>query len=300
MYYIIFGFLYVFSLLPFWVLYLFSDGISFLLYHVFHYRKDVVFKNLQKAFPEKTQAERNAIAKKFYRNFTDNWLETIKLLSISGKRVGKRITSDLSALDKIYATGRSCDIFLGHQFNWEWCNCSVPLRTDFRVLVVYSPIANKIVDRLFLHLRQRFGAILLPNDNLRSAMLPHRNSQYLLGLVADQNPPGPEKSYWLNFLNTPTPFLKGPEKGARIGNIPAAYMAFKKIKRGHYVLTASLLYNDPRETTEGELTKKYASLLEENIRKYPDLYLWSHRRWKHIWKDEYKKLWIDNPPVPTS
>jgi KDO2-lipid IV(A) lauroyltransferase len=294
MYYIVFGFFYLFSLLPFWLLYFFSNGFAFILYHVIAYRKDIVFSNLATAFPEKTAAERKKIAKQFYRNFSDNWLETIKMLSISEKNIGKRITTDLTVLQEIYASGRCCDILLGHQFNWEWCNASVPVRVPFRVLVAYSPIKSKIVDRLFLHLRQRFGCILLPFDDMRRAMLPHRNSQYLLGLVADQNPAIPERSYWLNFLNTPTSFLKGPEKGARIGNIPAAFMAFSKTKRGHYHLQASLLHLNPRETTEGELTKKYVSLLEENIRKHPDLYLWSHRRWKHPWKEDYKKSWIDN------
>ncbi|MEP6674478.1 MAG: lysophospholipid acyltransferase family protein [Ferruginibacter sp.] len=298
MYYIAFGFFYLFSLLPFRVLYWFSDCMAFLLYYVFHYRKDVVFSNLAAAFPEKTAAERKKIAKKFYRNFSDNWLETIKMLSISEKNIGKRITTDLDVLQEIYASGRCCDILLGHQFNWEWCNACIPVRVPFRVLVAYSPINNKIIDRLFLHLRQRFGCILLPFNDMRRAMLPHRNSQYLLGLVADQNPASPDKSYWINFLGMATPFLKGPEKGARIGNIPAAYMSFHKIKRGHYQLTASLLFKNPADTVEGELTRKYVSLLEENIRKYPESYLWSHRRWKHLWKEEYKKLWIDLEPLP--
>ena len=298
MYYIVFVFIYLFSLLPFALLYLFSDVIAFLLYHVFRYRKEVVIKNLTIAFPEITEKERIAIAKKFYRNFTDNWLETIKMVSISEKNIRKRVTGNLEAINKIYASGRSCDLFLGHQFNWELGNAFVSFSVPFQLLVVYSPITSKPIDRLFLYLRRRFGSVMLPFDDMGRAMLPYRNTQYLLGLVADQNPASPEKSYWLNFFGISTPFLKGPEKGARIGNIPAAYLSFSKTKRGHYHVTASLLYDNPGQTSAGELTKKYASLLEANIRKQPDLYLWSHRRWKHPWKEAYKKNWIDTIASP--
>jgi KDO2-lipid IV(A) lauroyltransferase len=281
MYYIVFGFLYFVSLLPFWVLYLLSDFSYIILYYIIGYRKAVVIKNLSIAFPEKTEAERKAIAKKFYHNFCDNWIEALKLLSVSEKSVNKRISSNFEVFDQLYATGRCCHMLLGHQFNWEWGNAAVPMRVPFKVLVAYSPITSKIIDRLFLYIRRRFGCIMLPFNDMRRAMLPHRHSQYVLALVADQSPPNPLKSYWIDFLNTPTAFLQGPEKGARLGNIPVVYLAFSKPRRGYYHLEAKLLYDNPGTTKEGDLTAIYVKELENNIRQNPEIYLWSHRRWKH-------------------
>jgi Kdo2-lipid IVA lauroyltransferase/acyltransferase len=298
MYQIAFGLLYLISLLPFRVLFLVSDFCSWLLSEVIGYRRKVVHSNLERAFPDKSAKERKRIARRFYRNFCDNWVEALKLLSISEKTLAKRVSSDFEVFDRLYASGRCCHMLLGHQFNWEWGNGTVPVRTPYKVLVAYSPITNKVFDRLFLHIRARFGCVLLPFNDMRRAMLPHRHSRYILALVADQNPPNPLKSYWLEFLHTPTAFVQGPEKGARLGNIPAVFLAFSKPRRGYYHLEAKLLHDQPGQTAEGELTRLYVEELERNIRRSPELYLWSHKRFKHAWQPAYGKLWVGSTPPP--
>jgi len=289
MYYIVFGILYFISLLPLSVLYLLSRLCCFITYYIAGYRKEIVYKNLAIAFPEKTPEERKIIAKQFYRHFWDNWLEALKLLSISEKLIRSRVTANLEAMDIVYKSGRSCHILLGHQFNWEWGNGLVTLRGPYNLLAAYSPLSNKIFDRLFLYLRRRFGSILLPFNDMRRAMLPFRHKQYALALMADQSPPHPAKSYWINFFNTPTAFLKGPERGARLGNMPVIFVALSKPRRGHYHLEASLLTDDAAQLPDGALTRLYVQALEANIRQHPALYLWSHNRWKHEWKEEYRK-----------
>src|SRR5690349_19327104 len=103
MYYLVYGFLYLVSLLPMWVHYLFSDFAYLVIYHVAGYRKKVVLQNLAVAFPEKSEAERVVIAKKFYRNLTDTFIETVKLISASKRFVDKRLVADYSLFDKLDA-----------------------------------------------------------------------------------------------------------------------------------------------------------------------------------------------------
>src|SRR5688572_26462293 len=146
MYYLVFGFLYLISLLPFWVLYRISDFFYFILYYIVGYRREVVAKNLLTAFPEKTEKERKAIAKKFYRNFTDNWIEAIKLLSVSEKKLDKHVTYDYSVPMEFYRQGRSCQMHLGHLFNWEIANANITQKTPYKNLTVYTPISSKIID----------------------------------------------------------------------------------------------------------------------------------------------------------
>jgi Kdo2-lipid IVA lauroyltransferase/acyltransferase len=294
MYYIVFGLLYVVSLLPFRVLFVLSDLFAFILYYIIGYRKKVVFSNLAMAFPGKTTAERKKIAKKFYRHFTDNWIEALKMISISEKAIMKRISLDFKAFHDVREQGRCCHMLMGHTMNWEWGQAALPVGTGFKCLIAYAPISSRITDRLFLYLRQRFGCILLPFNDMRRAMMPHRHSQYLLALVADQNPSNPLKSYWLPFLGVRTGFLQGPEKGARIGNIPVVFMGVTRTRRGYYHMKAVLLENNPASLPEGELTRRYVAILEEEIRSNPSAYLWSHKRWKHAWKEDYAKLWIGN------
>ena len=294
MYYVVYGVLYGLSLLPMWLLYPLADGLALLLYYVIGYRRKVTRSNLRLAFPEKTEEELVRIEKKFYRNFVDNFIETIKLLSASQAFIKKRFAIDNpEILDNFYAQGRKCQLHLGHSFNWEVANAAMPLICRYPFIVAYMPVENKFFERLLLHLRGRTGSILLPATRMQRAILPYRNTQYLLTLVADQAPGNPSQSYWLNFFGHPTPFVRGPERGARIGDIPAVFVRFYKTRRGYYRVSLTTLSEHPANLPEGELTRHYRTMLEDAIRQDPDLWLWSHRRWKIQWKKEFEKLWID-------
>ena len=128
---------------------------------------------------------------------------------------------------------------------------------------------------------------------MQRAILPYRNEQYLLTLVADQAPPHSGNAYWLNFFGRPTAFVRGPERGARIADIPVVFARFYKSVRGHYRVHLTVGADHPAQLPEGELTLRYARFLENAIRLDPDLWLWSHKRWKKEWKEEFSKLRID-------
>ncbi|PWT77100.1 MAG: lipid A biosynthesis acyltransferase [Bacteroidetes bacterium] len=297
MYYLLYGILYLLSLLPMAILYLICDAIYIVLYYGIGYRRRVTMDNLATAFPNKTEEERVAIAKSFYRNFIDNFIETIKLFSASRSFIEARFQVDNPEMyHQFYEAGRKCQLHLGHTFNWEYANIALPFHTKYKFIVVYMPIKNKAFDRIFIRLRSRTGTILLPATEMSRSIIPYRNDLYLLTLVADQAPGNPGNSYWLNFFGCPTPFLKGPERGARAGNIPVIFPYFYKTKRGYYRATLFLGSDNPAQLEEGELTRKYVELLEKNIQEHPGIYLWSHRRWKHAWNNEYANLWIDKNP----
>lgn len=287
MYYIIYGFLYILSLLPLKVLYLLSDFAYFIIYRLAGYRKEVVLQNLSIAFPEKTEEEKLKIAKQFYLNFTDTFIELIKLISASESFMKKHFTGDFSIFDDLYARGKKCQVHLGHNFNWELANIAMPLYTKFPLLAVYMPINNKAVDRVFKKIRSRTGSIMLPATKMSTAILPYLKQQYLLALVADQNPGIPSNGYWLNFFGRLTPFVKGPEKGARANGTAVVFARFTKTKRGYYTAHFELASEDPNSLPEGGITGIYIKYLERVIRTHPEMWLWSHRRWKHEYKPEY-------------
>jgi KDO2-lipid IV(A) lauroyltransferase len=293
MYYIVYALLYVLSLLPMRILYVLADGIYFLVYHVFRYRRKVVMANLLIAFPEKREAERIQIAKKFYLNFIDSFIEFIKLLSASDEFLKKRFTVNIDVVNELYKTGKACQIHLGHTFNWEWGQLVLHTLTPYKLMVVYMPITNAVFDRLFYKLRTRNGSIFLPSTNMRSAMIPHNETQYLLGLVTDQNPSNPKSAYWLNFFGKPTAFVTGPEKAARLKSLPVTFAYIEKPRRGYYNAVIELASQDASQLPPGELTVKYARYLETVIRRNPSMWLWSHRRWKHDWENTYIDNWVD-------
>jgi KDO2-lipid IV(A) lauroyltransferase len=293
MYYILYGFLYVVSLLPMRILYLVSDAIYGIVYYVIGYRRKLVMDNLRRAFPEKKEEELVRIAKKFYHNFIDSFIEVVKLVSASDRWLARRFTVDVSALDELYPTGKSVQMHLGHTFNWEWGQLVLTALTKYQILVVYMPISNKPLEKLFYRLRTRNGNVFLPAPSMKEAIVPYLSSRYLLGLVADQSPGNMQTSYWIDFLGRATPFAAGPEKGARSGHLPVVFASIEKPRRGHYHATMKIACMDAAELEEGALTREYVRYLEAVIRRQPDMWLWSHRRWKHAWKEEYESKRID-------
>lgn len=287
MYYIIYPLLYLLSLLPFFILYLISDSIAFLLYRVFKYRKDVVLKNLEIAFSEKTAEEREKIAKKFYQYFTDTFIETLKFLSISKKQLLKRCTGTFQLINEMIDKGYNINIMAGHQFNWEYANLLYSINLKIPFIAVYMPVANKAFNKIFLDLRSRYGSIMVSATDFKEKRNEVFKQQYILVLAADQNPGDPSFSYWINFFGRPTPFITGPERGAIKNNAAVVYVGFKKIKRGYYHFETTLLAENSTGTQTGELTRRYRDELERTIKEDPANYLWSHRRFRFEWKPEY-------------
>ncbi len=266
------------------------------MYYIVGYRKAVVMNNLDIAFPEKSKAEKTAIAKKFYKNLTDTFIESIKLLSISEKSFLKRATINLDQLLPLIQKGKNIQFHCGHQFGWEFGNWIIAMKMPIPFIGIYIQIKNKTIDRLFYNFRSKPGTVLVAAHEFKQKMHQLFLNQYSIGLVADQSPGIPALSYWLNFFTKPTSFVTGPDKSAIKNNTAVVFVNLIKIKRGYYHFDTVLFCENGAEYKEGEITLKYRDFLESSIRKHPDNYLWSHRRWKTEYREEYFDNWIDNRP----
>jgi Kdo2-lipid IVA lauroyltransferase/acyltransferase len=290
MFYILYGILYIISLFPLRVLYLLSDFAYLIIYYIIGYRKEVVMNNLAIAFPQKTTTEHRNIARKFYRNLTDTFIESIKMISIRPKELARRGHCDVDALNKLIKEGRNIHIMVGHQFNWEFANLMYARILKIPFVGIYMPVSNKIVDRIFVKSRSRYGSQLVSTREFRYKMHHTFKQQFVLALAADQNPGLPKKAFWLNFFGKPAPFVTGPGKGAVKNNTAVVYVAFTRKTRGHYSFKAIPLTENGADHSPEELTLLYKNALEESIRKDPSNYLWSHRRWRHEWQEGYREI----------
>lgn len=286
MYYILYPILYIFSLLPLRILYFISDALYGIIYYVIGYRKKVVLQNLLTAFPLKTEQERVRIAKDFYHRFIDSLIESIKLLSAPLSFFDKHFTGNWEVLNQFHQSGKSVQLHLGHNFNWEWGNAILPKKVKIPVLGVYMPISNKSFDRLFRKMRSRGGARLLSAHRMAKDFLPYRKTQYCLALIADQNPPNMRQAGWFDFFNRKTAFTTGPAKNAINNNSVVLFAFITRPKRGYYKVLFSVAEENPAATTEHELTAKFVNYLENVIQENPPMWLWSHRRWRRKWPGE--------------
>ena len=276
------AFLYLISLLPFSVIYLLSDILYFFFYYVFRYRKKVVFENLTKSFPDKTEDELRLLARRFYRFLCDQVLEAVKMLTISEKTVRARFK--INNMDEIHRhlnRGKSIIAVTGHYGNFEWGILILSLHIETPVLIIYKPINDKLFENLVNKMRGKFNAILVPMKNTLRKMSEYKNQSYIAVLVSDQTPARSEISYYTQFLNQKTPVFLGVEKLAKLTHNPVIYCHIDRPKRGYYECTFETLFEEPHLQPEKSITESHTRKLEQIIRRKPELWLWSHRRWKY-------------------
>lgn len=277
-------FLYLLSLLPFWLLYLISDVLYFVIYYLTGYRKGVIRENLANSFPEKSLAERRAIERKYYAYLCDLLVETVKMLTISRKQILKRMTTTrpetIADMEAMIATGRNIIGAVGHYGNWEFAALRFSLLTDIERVIVYKPLANTIYDRVFKHMRERYGATLVAMKDVLRKLASLRDRQTFTMLVSDQTPIQESVQYFTNFLNQPTAMFMGIEKLAKSTDAIVVFCDLRCVRRGYYSFDFVLLEDNPKQAEPHQITNKHVAYLENMIKLAPQFWLWSHRRWK--------------------
>jgi Kdo2-lipid IVA lauroyltransferase/acyltransferase len=282
-YFVCLPFIYLVSLLPFPILYLFSDGVYLLIYYVVRYRRKVVRLNLVRSFPEKNDIEIREIEVRFYRYFCDLFLETFKTLTISRENMVKhcRLEPETLALFKeLEGENQSFMMVMGHFGNWEWAGNTFCVCCKHQLYVIYHPLSNKFMNGLVYRMRTRFGTRLIAMKDTLREMLKNRTELTATAFIADQSPL-PNFAYWMNFLNQDTPVFLGIEKIALKIRYPIVYISIRRVKRGYYRVFAEkiTLPLDPQRS--GTITEIHTGKLETDIRRQPEIWLWTHRRWKH-------------------
>lgn len=277
------------SYIPFWALYLLSDCLYYLLYYVVRYRRKIVRKNLTGSFPEKDAREILRMEKAFYRFFTDNALESCKMATISPDEMSRRMKfTNVEDVNAVLKEGKSISLYIGHYGNWEWVS-SMPLCLEKSAVAVqiYHKLRNENMDRVILHNRERMGAVSVEMRKTARYIteLAAAEKVCIVGFIADQSPKKREVRHFLPFLNHQVPVLTGTEKITKHYGFEAWFLEVNRVKRGYYEARYVRLHEDPQSLPDFELTAIYFRMLEQMIRKCPELYLWSHNRFKHAMKE---------------
>lgn len=294
LYYIFFSLWYLFSKLPLFIHYGFSNLLYYPVYYLIKYRRKVVRKNLKESFPEKSEKEIVKIEKDFYRYFCDYIVETIKYFSISEKEIRKRMVFEgLDEVNKYAANGKSCVLYMGHYCNWEWVS-SLPIHVegdDNKVVKghIYHKLENEIADKLFLYMRNRFRSENIEMFSALRYLVKSRkeNKSFVIGFISDQSPNWDSMNMWTNFLNHKTSFFVGAEGLGKLSDAAFFYLDIRRVKRGYYRGRFIKMTDKPKDFPNYDLTTEYAKMLEQNIKDVPQYWLWSHNRWKRTY-EEYK------------
>ncbi|MAW16470.1 MAG: lysophospholipid acyltransferase family protein [Flavobacteriaceae bacterium] len=279
---ITFPFLLLISWMPFGILYLLSDILYYLLYHVAGYRKNVVRKNIKLSGLVKTKKEALAIERKFYRYLCDLFLEMIKVKGMSKNDMMRRFKLTNPSILKDFARmNKSVFVMAGHYGNFEWL-LSLGHHTPHTAHGIYAPLQNPYFDKYLKKVRSLHGSFLISRKKFREQFtnMQHRKELTVIGFAADQSPQDKKKNYFRNFFGHEVPVFTGAERLGKTFDVPILMAKVRRIKRGYYETTLNLLAENPRTLPDYAITDFFYEQLETLIKEDPSLYFWSHNRFK--------------------
>lgn len=273
------------SHLPLRVHYWCADRLLFpIMYYIVRYRRGLVAKNLRMAFPEKTEEERKRIARDFYHQFCDTIVESLYGWRRTNEDLREHVIyENMEEVNRLIDAAGGGIFTLAHMGNWEWmATMQNWVSPGVKELNVYRRLKNAEMDRLMLALREQRGGECVEKQRILREMVRYRSLRQpvIVGLLSDQKPRPEVTHRWLPFLHQETGFLDGGEVLARKFGYPVFYAYITRTKRGYYHADIRILSADPTQTKEGEITGAYAQVLEQNIKEQPELWLWTHNRFK--------------------
>ncbi|ELY2009085.1 lipid A biosynthesis acyltransferase [Flavobacterium psychrophilum] len=275
--------LWLISILPFRILYFFSDVVYLLVYYIIGYRKKTVRNNLKIALPHLSEKERLIIEKKFYSHMCDMFLEMIKTITISQSEIEKRFKfNNLEVYLELEKKQKSIAILCAHYASYEWV-VSMNYHINFTGYGIYKKISNEYFDKLVKDIRSKFKAVLITTKETSKTIQENAISGKLgvFGFASDQTPRWSDNLYWYHFMGIETPIHIGAEILAKKYDMNVIFLKTKKIKRGYYEASFEVLTEDVKSVPNYKISEDFMSRVEQQIYEQPEYYLWTHKRWKH-------------------
>jgi Kdo2-lipid IVA lauroyltransferase/acyltransferase len=271
----------VLSRLPFGLLYGLASVLGWLAFHVFPYRERVVRENLAKAFPQFDEPRLREVIRRYYLGFAQMLMEIIKSVSMPPEELRRRVhMANVAAPRAFLQRGQPVLLVAAHQCNWEWMLLALSLELGYPVDAAYKPLVDHWAEREMKKVRTRFGSRLVPAKELLADIIKRRDVVRAVAMVADQEPTTSEHKYWTRFLGRDTAFFMGAEEIARVTGFPVFFIAMRRLERGYYEMEFTPLADATQSLPSGELTERYARLVEAQIHAAPPDWPWSHKRWK--------------------
>jgi len=275
------------NILPFRIKYFLSDILSPVLNHLVRYRKKVILSNLKNSFPEKNDSQIKSIIKGFYNHLSDLFFEILKLDTLTETELFKHVTvSGEEVLTTLAKQKKGVVVVMSHSGNWEWTSqrvCFAGRCFDY-VGVIAKEVSDPYFDQYFTDIRmklQKGNSEIIPFTQTARYLASIRNKTSMIITIADQTPHIDQIQYRTDFLNQDSGVFLGPERIAKSLNYAVVFCHVLKPARGFYTIDFELITTTPKESLPFEITNRHVKMLEDDIRKQPEIWLWSHRRWKY-------------------
>jgi len=282
-YFLIWFICYPLALLPLALLYVLAAPLYMVLNYVVCYRRKVVLENLRNSFPEKDKREIRKLANRYYWHLCQIAVEMVKMLVMPRCILRKRYhCSNPELVNRFFDEGKSVILMSSHYNNWEWMILALDEMFKHHGVGVGKPNSDKVFEKLVNRARTRYGTEVVFADTVRETFERYESQHVPVAymMLSDQSPNSKSRCYVTDFLHQRTGVIFGAEHFARKYNIPVLYYEVVKERMGKYRVDVQVITEQPNALPEYAITQQYVELLEQTIRRKPQFWLWSHRRWK--------------------
>ncbi len=267
--------------LPWWVMNPLADAMAWLSWRIVRVEQRPLRANLTASFPDLTEAQLQQLMREYYRGFAQVLVEVIRSVSLCADELRRRVVLEgFEPVRAQLASGTPVLLVAAHQCNWEWMLLALSLELGYPLEAAYKPLVDGWAQREMLKARSRFGARLVPAQDLLAHVLRGGRTPRAIAMVADQEPRTSERRHWTRFMNRDTAFFMGAEEITRVTKFPAFFVGLRRTARGHYAVSVTPLAGAGEKLAPGALTERYARLVEAQIHASPADWPWSHKRWK--------------------
>lgn len=269
------------SRLPLPLLHAIAAMLVFLAFRVLRLRVAVARANITACFPEASAATVRRILRDNYYGYGQMFAELVRSAAWPAGKLAARVVLANPQLPRQWlAQGRPVLLVGAHLANWEWAIQGITVQLGYPVDAAYKPIKRRWAEQAMLALRQRFGARMVPAKQLLPDLLARRQVVRGIALLADQAPTSSDHRAWVDFLGRDTAFYVGAGQMARALRYPALFVSMRRVARSRYEVAFSELAAPGESLAPEAFTRRYATLLQAQIRAAPAGWTWGHRRWK--------------------
>lgn len=271
----------VLALLPLPLLYAFFGFVAWVL-RVIGWRRGLVEQGLSRCLPALAEDARRRTLRQFYGSLGRLVAEFAHAPRISPASLERRMRFENPELilDALHAKRRVM-LIAAHHCNWEWLLLRCSTAFDEPLVAAYKPASSSRADVEIQSVRSRFGATMIPANDLVQHLIAQRGQVRLLAMLADQSPSArSEQQCWLPFFGLDTAFYCGPGWiSAKMGYEPF-FIEVRPDGRGRYVASFIPLLAPGERPDPDRILRAYVSALEQQVMAYPAQYFWAYNRWK--------------------
>ncbi|UCD55078.1 MAG: lysophospholipid acyltransferase family protein [Candidatus Omnitrophota bacterium] len=247
-------------------------------------------ENLRNTFPEKTDAEIEAIAKGVFSNLCKNGVEWINIYKLNKKNIDLWVKGgDFGKIDRVFAKGKGGIMLASHFGNWELIHVCFLLKGYPGTVIARRIYFNKY-DEFLNNVRAAKGVDIMYRDESPKKLLRLLKQNKLIGILADQDVDSVD-GIFVDFFGRPAYTPKAPVAFSLASGAPLIPCFMVRDGNRHRLVIDEPLYMVEKSTREETIqfnTQRWSRLVESYIRKSPEQWVWMHRRWKTK-PDEFSK-----------